>query len=465
MKSVNKIINKVRSLVSRYDMISPDDRVVVAVSGGPDSICLLDILHELKDVFGIELIVAHFDHGLRPGEDEEESRFVESVAMSLNLPFETKRADQGLRQKGASSEERARHARYLFLKGVKEKFSAQKIAVGHNLNDQAETVLMRLLRGSGPSGLAGIPPCREEIIIRPLIKLTRREIESYLDEKGLKYVTDSSNFEFRYLRNRIRFELIPLLKKYQPSIVEHLGQMAEIMRDDETWLEAKAGEWVKEMSGPGEIGEVQIPRIPFLKLANALRSRVIRCLLRKSGGTLRRISSRHVAAINKMAEGERPQARIILPNALTVRKVYDRLIFSAANDRKSIEFCYVLDGPGTFHLEILGSTLSLEEMKGRAQSGKAISPKTALLDADRLTYPLMIRNLRPGDKFVPLGMKGHKKLKDFYIDLKIPSEDRRRIPILTYQDTPIWVCGLRIDDRFKVTADTKNVLKVTIAGK
>jgi tRNA(Ile)-lysidine synthase len=464
MKSVNKTIKKIRDMISRYDMITPGDRVVVAVSGGPDSICLLSILHELKDDLGLELVVAHFDHGLRLAEDEHETRFVESMAVSLELPFETKRADQCLRQGSASFEETARHARYQYLEGVKEKFSAQKIAVGHNLNDQAETVLMRLLRGSGPAGLAGIPPYREEKIIRPLIEISRKEIESYLDEKGLKYVTDSSNFEPRYLRNRIRMELIPLLKRYQPNIVELLGKTAEIMRRDEAWLEAEARQWVTERSETGERGEIQIPLIVFLKLPSALRSRVVRHLLRIGGGSLHRISSRHIQAINNLAEGEKSQARVVLPNRLIVRKIYDRLIFSVANERKSEGYCYVLAGPGTFHLEVLASTISLQEMKKRSVSSKEISPEIALLNADNLTYPLRIRNSRPGDKFVPLGMKGHKKLKDFFIDLKISSEDRQRIPILTCQDMPIWVCGLRIDDRFKVTPDTLNILKVTLTG-
>jgi tRNA(Ile)-lysidine synthase len=464
MKSVNKTIKKVRDMISRYDMITPGDRVVVAVSGGPDSICLLSILHELKDDLRLALVVAHFDHGLRPAEDEHETGFVESMAVSLELPFETKRADQCLRQGSASFEEMARQARYQYLEGVKEKFFAQKIAVGHNLNDQAETVLMRLLRGSGPTGLAGIPPYREEKIIRPLIEISRKEIESYLDEKGLKYVTDSSNFEPRYLRNRIRMELIPLLKRYQPNIVELLGKTAEIMRSDEAWLEAEARQWVKKKSETGERGEIQIPLIVFLKLPSALRSRVIRHLLRIGGGSLHRVSSRHIQAINNLAEGEKSQARVVLPNRLIVKKTYDRLIFSVANERKSEGYCYVLNGPGTFHLEVLGSTISLQEMKKRSVSSKEISPKTALLNADNLTYPLRIRNSRPGDKFVPLGMKGHKKLKDFFIDLKISSEDRQKIPILTCQDMPIWVCGLRIDDRFKVTPDTLNILKVTLTG-
>ena len=259
MGSINETIKKVRHTIIKYKMIRDGDRVIVAVSGGPDSVCLLDILQELEDELMIELVVAHFDHGLRPGEDGVENRFVESLAVALNLPFEIKKADPDMGQGGASLEERARHARYQFLEEVKEKFSAQKIAIGHNLNDQAETVLMRLLRGSGPSGLAGIPPCREEKIIRPLIEITRGEIESYLELKGLTHMTDSSNLQACYLRNKIRLELLPRLREYQPRIVELLGRTADIMRNDEAWLAARAEEWVEGSTETRGDGEIRIP--------------------------------------------------------------------------------------------------------------------------------------------------------------------------------------------------------------
>jgi tRNA(Ile)-lysidine synthase len=443
-------------------MISHGDRVVVAVSGGPDSVCLLDILHELKDDLGVELVVAHFDHGFRPDEDDTETLFVETLAASYDLPFDTKRACQSLGKTNASLEERARRARYEFLEESAQEFSAQKIAMGHNLNDQAETVLMRLMRGSGPSGLAGIPPLRDNKIIRPLIEVSRGVIESYLEGRGLKYVTDTTNLEPRYLRNRIRLELLPLLQEYQPRIVNLLGQTAGIMRNDEAWLEEMAKAWVKGQDEPGDGREIRFHLSSFKKLPEALKNRVIRYALRDIGGSLRRVSLRHIEAVRRLAVAGKPQAMANLPNHITVRKDYDRLVFDVVKDSEAQGFCCFLDGPGTFYLDALGCTISLEEMVSSALTDMNASPWTAFLSAEKLTYPVMIRNFLPGDRFVPLGMSGHKKLKDFFIDLKLSSKVRAQIPILTHSNSIVWVCGLRIDDRFKVTKNTKKVLKVTL---
>ncbi len=458
-----KIINKIKHTISRYSMITHGDRIVVAVSGGPDSVCLLSILNELKDELGIELIVAHLDHGLRPHEDADETRFVESLANALVLPFVTDQAGSEMEMEKGSLEEKARDVRYRFLEDVKKRLSARKIAVGHTLNDQAETVLMRLLRGSGPAGLSGIPPCRDDTIIRPLIQINRAEILSYLGSKGLKYMTDSSNLETRFLRNRIRSHLLPQLEEYQPRIIEVLGQTSEIMRRDEEWLDKEAGKWLGSKIENRDDKGIQIHLSSFRDIPLALRNRVIRRAIKAAGGSLRRISSRHIDAVNRMSTGNKPQALVNLPNGLIAKRVYDKLVFGVPGDSRPNSFNCSLDGPGKFHLEALKSTISLEEISIDTLPDMGADPRTAFLDADQITYPLKIRNSRPGDSFIPLGMAGHKKLKDFFIDLKVPSEARERAPILTHKDMPIWICGYRIDNRFKVTPDTKRVLKLKMA--
>jgi tRNA(Ile)-lysidine synthase len=459
--NVGDILKKVKNTISRYGMIRSGDRIVVAVSGGPDSVCLLDILNELRDDLGIELVVAHYDHGLRPGEDETETRFVETLAGSLDLPFEMKKAATGLEGSGPL-EERARHARYCFFDEVKEKRLAQKIATGHNLNDQSETVLMRLLRGSGVTGLAGIPPVRDGSIIRPLISITRDDIMSYLDMKGLKYVTDSSNSETYFLRNRIRLEVLPKLKEIQPRLMELLGRTAGIMRRDDEWMEQEAEAWIIKDAEIREHGEVLIPLSLFKPLSEALKYRVIRCALRMAGETLRRISLTHIEDVLSLSNGEKPQAGVNLPNGLIVRRMYDKLIFNRGEGRVFDEFSYTLEGHGISYLEALECTISIEEKETAKLPDTYTSPWTAYLNADRITFPVVVRNFRPGDRFVPFGMSGHKKLKDFFIDLKIPAEDRARIPILTHDNSPVWVCGFRIDDRYKVMPDTEKVLKITV---
>jgi tRNA(Ile)-lysidine synthase len=459
-----KTIRKVKSTIFRHGMIDRDDCVVVAVSGGPDSVCLLHILYELRDELGASLLVAHFDHGLRPNEDPEETRFVKTMADSLGLPFYIEKADRSLQSGRGSLEEKARHARYCFLMNLREKRSAQKIATGHTLNDQAETILMRLLRGSGAPGLSGIPPIRDDVIIRPLIGIGREEVKSFLEWKGLEYLTDASNLKTGYVRNSIRWELLPILQKYQPRITEILGQTGEIMKMDGEWLDSAALEWFRTNAEPMDGGRVRISLFPFTKAPAALRNRVIRHTIKTIKGDLRGVNQRHIKAVNQLSKGDRPQASVNLPHGLRVRRAYDHMVFDLTAEKRLEGFSYVLDGPGVFNLDGLDSTILLEEAANDANQAMVESSWTASLDADHITYPLVIRNWKPGDRFVPLGMTGHKKIKDFFIDLKVPSEVRKRLPILVHMDRPIWICGFRIDARYKVSSKTKRILKATLTS-
>jgi tRNA(Ile)-lysidine synthase len=443
-------------------MISEGDCVIVAVSGGPDSVCLLHILHELKDELNIRLVVAHFDHGLRPAEDESETAFVRDLAQSLKVPFETAKGRLLSKRTRGSREEVARNARYAFLEKVRKKHKAQKIALGHNLNDQAETILMRLLRGSGPSGLTGIPPSRDGSIIRPLIEIERQEIENYLKAKKLASVTDSSNLKTDYMRNKIRLEIMPLLEEQQPQLTRLLAQTAEILRDEDDYLEQTAEAWVGKNIEILPQNALSMPIPYFLKLPVASRRRVIRLAIKDVKKDLRRISWDHIEAIQRLAQAEKPQAALKLPGRLTVRRTYGHLILSASMKRKPKPFHYRLDEPGAYDLREIGRSISFEEIKNRRDLRLRGSKWTALLDAETLRFPLTLRSFKAGDKFIPFGMKGHKKLKDFFVDLKLPLEQRYLTPILCWNDKPVWVCGFRIDDRFKVTSDTKRVMKVTL---
>jgi tRNA(Ile)-lysidine synthase len=463
MDPVNRIVRKVETTVSRYGMIARGDRVVVAVSGGADSVCLLDILHGLKGALDMMLTVAHFDHGLRPGADDHETEFVRALAASLHLDIVVKRADPPLDPGGASLEEKARELRYGFLREVKEGCGARKIATGHTLNDQAETVLMRLLRGSGPEGLSGIRPARKNGIIRPLIGLTREEILSYLRQRRLAHVTDASNFEPACLRNSIRLDLLPRLRTYQPRIVEILDRTAEIARADNEWLNDQAGSWIAEWRQTGPGNETILPISRFRELPEALKNHVVRETLKSVAGNLRRIGLAHIEAVKRLTHSTRPQVQVTLPNRIRVRKAYERLIFSKGVSPPADTYCACIEGTGSFHMDVLGCTLTLEEMEtGGSPQELEAGPWTACVDADRIVFPLMLRNFRPGDRFVPLGMKGHKKLKDFFVDMKIPSDVRARIPLLAQGDQLIWVCGLRMDDRFKVTSSTRRVLRASL---
>jgi tRNA(Ile)-lysidine synthase len=422
------------------------------------------VLHRLRDELGVELVVAHFNHGLRPQEDEAERAFVRGLADSFGLSLETGRADPES-YGGSSLEEQARRARYDFLNSVRQRVRAQKIAVGHSLNDQAETVLMRLLRGSGPRGLAGIPPHRRPGIIRPLLEVPRSQIQTYVKERGLGWVTDSSNQEIHYLRNRIRRKLIPLLEEYQPRVVEILARTGEVLRRDEEWLEEEAREWLGNQAVEEGAAPFRIPVQPFLHLPAALQCRVLRLAVLALGeNSLRGISFRHLESIAAMAGGMRPQSQLTLPHGIRVCRVYDQLVFSKEKGPTHPSYRYVLQQPGTYRLDAVGLTLCLEETAGVETGEIGRDPGTAHLDAERLDYPLAVRNVKAGDRFVPLGMKGTQKIKDFFMDRKIPTAVRHRVPILTHRDKPVWICGMRMDDRYKVTQDTRRVLRASIRG-
>ena len=462
MNLIKQTVKKVKETIFRNEMIDSGDLLIVAVSGGPDSVCLLDILNQLKDELQIRLVVTHYNHGLRQGEDESETRFVHQIATSLNLPFETGKASLSIHETKASLEEKARDARYQFLEGVKNRLHAHKIAMGHNLNDQAETVLMRFLRGSGSAGLGGIPPIRDNTIIRPLIEIKRDEIEFYLKAKGISFVTDSSNVDTRYLRNRIRLDLIPLLLKYQPRLIEHLGQLADMMRGENEFLELIAQYWVEKEVELNTDREIIIPLQAFKELSQPLRNRVTRHLLKMLGKGLRRIDLRHTQSVSKLACGKNPQGMLNLPHGLVVKRVYERLYFTLEKEEKSSEFCYLLEGPGTFSLDQINRSISLVELEHSAKLDLANSRWTVYLDAEKIEYPLVARNFKAGDRFIPLGMVGHKKIKDLYIELKIPAGKRGLIPILLSADIPVWICGYRIDERFKITSKTKKILIATL---
>jgi tRNA(Ile)-lysidine synthase len=456
------MVKQVMRTIAAHNMVATADRVVAAVSGGPDSVCLLDVLHRLRAELGMELIVAHFNHGLRPHEDEEETAFVMRLAASFGLPVETGKAFP-LDLQGSSLEERARHARYDFLEFVRDKASAQKIALGHSLNDQAETVLMRLLRGSGPRGLAGIPFRRSPGIIRPLMEVPRSHILQYLAERGLGWMTDRTNQDMRHTRNRIRGELIPLLEKYQPRAVAILAQTGEVLRRDDEWLGAEASEWLDEQAVKDRRGDIRIPVQPFSRLPAALKGRVIRGALAEFGEqALRRVGFRHLEAVAAMAEAKRPHGQLMLPHGVEVYRVYDHLVFTGEKREPNPEYRYVIQQPGTYRLEDVGMSLSLDEVTEVDPGQIGRWSQTAHLDGDKLGFPLVVRNMRAGDRFVPFGMAGTKKLKDFFMDRKVPLFMRYRVPILTWQDKPVWVCGMRIDDRYKVTSKTRRVLRVQI---
>ena len=240
-----------------------------------------------------------------------------------------------------------------------------------------------------------------------------------------------------------------------------MGRTADIARADNQWIALQARAWISEWGRSHEGDETTLSISRFRELPEALKNHVVREMLKTTTGSLRRMGLVHIEAVKRLAEGTRPQARLTLPSDLLVKRMYDRLIFSKGLSPPADTYCYYIERTGSFLIDALGCTLTLKETEtGRSPQDLGPGAWTASFDADRIAFPLMIRNFRPGDRFVPLGMKGHKKLKDLFVDMKIPADVRARIPILVQGDRVVWVCGVRMDDRFKVTPSTRRVLKV-----
>ncbi len=452
---------KALETIRKYRMVTEGEKIIVAVSGGPDSVCLLNVLYRLKEILKITIVVAHLNHGLRPKEDGIETEFVSKIAEGLNCPFFIDKAHNLAGSTGASIEERAREARYEFLERVLREYDGQKVALGHNMNDQAETMLINLLRGAGPKGLSGIAPVRDNRFIRPLIYITGQEIHNYLEEKGIFFVTDSSNLDRRYLRNRIRLDLLPQLLRYQPRLFQHLSESASLLRQQSKFIEEEAQRCLHQATLDAGDHFLEISFSALDDLDSCIKNEIIRQAIKKLKGNLRRINNQHIKSILDLARKKRPQMQIHLPEALVAKKRYDRLVFTM-KPIEAKDFSYYINGPGCIVIPEIGNTLNLEEIPNRIASFSSIPPEHAYLDLEDIHWPLRIRNFRHGDRYMPLGLGGFKKVKNAFIDKKIPLEERKRIPVLAHDDHIIWVWGIGIDERCKIKPDTKRILRCKI---
>ncbi|MDI6775930.1 MAG: tRNA lysidine(34) synthetase TilS [Syntrophales bacterium] len=481
------MIKKVRETIKKYHMLERGDMVIVAVSGGPDSVALLKALDIFSDEYRLTIITAHLNHGLRGEESNNDEKFVRKLSESMGIEFECKYVDiPSLRQgRGRSIEEIAREERYQFLAEMARKHQAHKIALGHHLYDQAETVLMNFIRGSGMEGLKGILPVREGMYIRPLIAVTRGEIVGFLEKEGIRFVIDSSNTHDLYFRNRIRHHLIPELKEhYNPKIEESLAHMAEIIRLEDEYMKTS----LKEVLSGWEVGEgngeeVRINIPEFFVLHEAVQNRAIKTLLQRfspSGGGIGYV---HVKSVTDLLRSGCPHGCLHLPFNIKVRREYDLLVISrrkrsegklmrelsgdydlcfSSPDADIGRFSYDVAIPGRVEILELGMTMVFDIVDKPLNGIYFNGEKIAYMDLEAIKFPLVIRNLRPGDRIQPLGMEGTKNLKCYFIDEKIPQCERRRIPLLVDDQSVLWIGGMRLSERVKITDKTRRVVKVEI---
>jgi tRNA(Ile)-lysidine synthase len=456
------MLKKVKKGIIKYGLLKQNENVVVAFSGGSDSTALVMALSQIAPAMGLQLIVAHFNHGLRGHEADEDERFARRLSKKLGLAFVCGKMSKEKVAKNLSPEEFYRRERYHFLDEVAKSTHAQKIALGHNLQDQAETVLLHLLRGSGLEGLKGIMPMRNGKFIRPLIGISRKEIVAFLKAAGLTYRDDTSNESKLYLRNRIRLELLPYLKKeFNPRMDETLAQTAEILREDNNFIRGCVENAIKssciEKQENRIILNVQYTRM----LPIAIRRRLFKELLENFNPEKSGISFSHIDALNNLLVNSESGRRICLPCGVEARREYENLILEQVTDRlKKVEYSYQVEIPSSIFLRERNVTVCLRRTKKNKIEFNVKNKD--YFDLDKIRLPLVLRNRREGDRFQPLGMSGRQKLKSLFIDHKIPQRKRNEIMVLADAQSVIWIENMHLNEQVKITPETKNVLELEI---
>ncbi len=455
------MLTKIKKTIKKYSLLNAGDNVLVAVSGGPDSVCLLASLHALSSGLGISLRIAHLDHMFRGEESANEARFVARLAEKLGIPSAVEKIDVPAfcRERGVSPQAGAREARYAFLARVARATGASRIATGHTATDQAETFLMRILRGAGVSGLAAIPPKRDDVI-RPLIEVTREEVLDYLSSNDLPFVSDPSNAKPLYTRNRIRMDVLPVLKRFNPRIIEALASEAALLRDEDEAMETHSSALASEIISR-EKDAVVLKETEFNALQPALRRRLLRKTAALAGTDPSGLSSVQIDEALSFMAGARTGRTMRLPHGLSIEREYGAFVINSAAPAKA--FCHAVTAPGLTAVPELGMEVELTLSGGTKKNGKTNYLWQAAFDYDKIGARFMIRNRRPGDWFCPSGMEGrHKKLQDYLVDEKVPRRRRDRVPLLLAGENVLWVVGLRTDERFLARQGTKNVLVVTV---
>ena len=429
--------------------------VVVAVSGGVDSTVLLDVL----DGLGYQLHVAHLDHALRP-DSADDSRFVADEAQRRGLPCSVERRDVNAyaRTEGLSLEEAGRRQRYAFLDQVADRIGAKFIALGHHADDQAETVLLRLLRGSGATGLGGMEIAREGRYLRPLLRVRRAEIEEYARQQGLRYREDPSNSDPRFLRNRVRGELIPLLKSYNSNVVEVLNRTAVLLKAEDDLLTELTQKALDTVICERCSDKVALDSTRLLTYHISMQRRVLRAVLQGLAAADGPFDFAHVEQVRSWIGAGDKRLRV-LGAGLRGQGCGTRYILRRGQRSPIV---HNFDIPGVLVLREHGVKICVQVVSPEHFDKAQLGGARVALDADRLGTRVHVRSLRPGDRFQPLGMDGHKKLSDLLIDAKWPKISRDEVLVLAQGEEIAWVAPLRSSHAFRIQSTTRRIALCTL---
>ena len=436
--------------------VRPGSAILVALSGGADSVSLLHGLVELRESSGFRLAAAHLNHALRGDESDRDQCFCHDLCSRLNVDFIFERAT-ALAPQMPNLEEAARQVRHEFLDRAAVQTGSEYVAVGHHADDQAETVLMRLLRGAGVAGLSAMAESGPGRVIRPLLSLSRRDILSYLEEIGASFVTDASNFSSALLRNRIRHDLLPTLnREYVPGTSKRLAALAAEMQSVDSFLSRAAA---RELSGMLHAeGELDLSR--FARVDAALRIPVLRQYLATHLGSLRRVNRDHLEGLTHLCLAGPANGEISLPGGRHAVRQYDRLRTTSRAPALHPKFSKPLAFEGT--TEIAEAGLAFEaSLVAAGQVAMPADHSSALFDIEAIAADgLSARNFKPGDRIRPLGMTGTRKVKDVFIDRKLPPPLRGRFPVVAMGTQIVWLPGILRGDGALVSTASETVLHV-----
>lgn len=450
-------------------IISPHDRIIVSLSGGADSVCLLHVLRELKDYFNIELFAFHLNHRIRGLSAQKDALFCMELCEKLEIPLFMRSEDvpSYAKQKKYTLEEGARYVRYSLLFDLKKRLKANKIAVAHNQDDQAETVFMRIMRGTGLTGLKGMEYMRPDGIIRPLLDVSRNEIENYLTEHKVKWCTDETNFENEYTRNKIRLDIFPMLESVYPKVKPQIAKMANVLRDDSNYLDNHAHSTFTNDASINEDGTVSLDLEDFMAHSSPVRKREIRFAAQKVLKSIEDIETVHLDDVMNLAYSSKGSGQLDLPRGLKVYKRSGALYFTTHEFKiEDVDFSYALDENSSVFIKETGHEIECKVMDKDKCTILPTGMFTKAFDKSRIKGNLIVRNKRPGDRIHPMGMEGTKKLKDIFIDEKIPPEKRGSIPIICDSDNRIlWIVGSKISEDFKIDENTEKVIRISVKKK
>jgi len=457
------MLKKIVETIEKYQLIDHKDRLIIGVSGGPDSVCLLHSLWMLKETYDIALAVVHLDHEYRGEASAADALYVKNLCEELGVKayIHAEPIEELAKQRGMSFEEMARERRYALFFQAAQDFNANRIAVAHNRNDQVETFLMRVMRGTGIDGMVGIPYKRDDGVVRPLLDIDRSDIENYCKTHNLKPRTDATNLEAIYTRNRIRLEMVPYIEKhfnggFQNTLLRNL----DLIKEDVDYLKLQTKEAFNQMVCKKK-HEWLIPVDKFVVLHPAIQKRVLRHIIETFTGTCQNISLKNIQGLLGMIHKNETGKVHILPNGLRFKMNYNQISIGLKEQETLKDFDIKLNIGSLNVINELGLEIMIKPMSNSSNFKATQDAKCIMIDAERVNGTLKIRNRIPGDRFKPLGLGGTKKIKDYFIDHKVERKERDQIPLLCDDTHIIWVMGYQMDERYRITKDTNQFLQIT----